>query len=171
MADAAELLRLEISYFNFKRLIWFESMTLAKTKPVDNILNSLHSQFQLQNDEQRFSRDIVEASRLASAVQAQYAAEQARFAVVQAERIQKAQDRTNTSIEVVTALLAPVALCYTGAAVLLEPSENDFWAATLIGVTFYLCSPCRWMDSAVMARSQPSSGTGRNRGPTTDTVA
>lgn len=134
VADAEELLKLEIAYFNFKRTTWFESMTLAKTKPTDDILNKLQTQFHMQEDEQRFSSDVVESSRLASSVQAQRAAERAKQAALQSRKTQLAQDRTNTSIQVLTAVLAPLGLSYTGTAVLLEPSGQAFWIATLIGI-------------------------------------
>lgn len=126
IADAAQLLSLEISYFNFKRLIWFDSMTRSKQKPMDVILQRMQEQSNMHYDAQRFAEDITEASRLASSLQA-------RAAATQADKIQESQERMNSLVQVLTALLAPIGLCYTGAAVLFNPSVEAFVVTTSIG--------------------------------------
>lgn len=127
LTDRIELRKLEGAVLEFRRRIWWPHFTKKRKSHADRILSLCQNQLDLDKQVLALVTDAADAARLASSLhqEAQTTAQ---------ESTRRAQEKTNSTIQSFTVLLAPLALSYAAFAVMGNPGLGHFIAATVSGI-------------------------------------
>ncbi|WP_133159095.1 hypothetical protein [Arthrobacter glacialis] len=131
LTDVFKLRELEGAVLDFRRRIWWSYLTGKRTSPGDTILNHCQAELRLAEQVDSLAANAADAARLSASLHHE--------ALTKAQDLTRAaQEQTNVTIQILTVLLAPLALSYAAFTVAGSPSVTLFWMATDTGFALTL---------------------------------
>ncbi|POH73560.1 hypothetical protein CVS27_09270 [Arthrobacter glacialis] len=131
LTDVFKLRELEGAVLDFRRRIWWSYLTGKRTSPGDTILNHCQAELRLAEQVDSLAANAADAARLSASLHHE--------ALTKAQDLTRAaQEQTNVTIQILTVLLAPLALSYAAFTVAGSPSVTLFWMATATGFALTL---------------------------------